>query len=96
MDLSENIPAVLARIEAEVSEIKRLLIPGAIQPKNRIMTLPEAAEFLNLSKPTIYRHVSARTIPFHKQGNRLYFMESELLGWIRMGRENNLPGHGKR
>lgn len=90
----ENIPAVLARIEAEVSEIKRLLIPGAIQPKNKLMTLPEAATFLNLSKPTIYRHVSARSIPFHKQGSRLYFIEADLLEWIKSGRQN-LPGHGK-
>lgn len=89
MDLSENIPTVLARIEADVSEIKRRLD----QPKNTLLTLLEAATFLNLSKPTIYRHVSNRTIPFHKQGSRLYFIEVELFDWIKSGRKN-LPGHG--
>ena len=94
MDLTENIPATLSRIEAEISKIKKLLITGAIQPKNKLLTLPEAAEFLNISKPTIYRFVSAKTIPFHKQG-RLYFFEAELLEWVKSGREKNLPGHGK-
>lgn len=91
----EQVPEAVRQIQADISEIKRLLNPGAIQPKdkNRLMILPEAAEFLNLSKPTIYRHVSARSIPFHKQGSRLYFIEAELLEWIKSGRKN-LPGHG--
>lgn len=96
MDLTENIPATLARIEAKVTEIERLLIPGPIQPKDKLMALPETATFLKKSEPTIYRLVSKRLIPFHKQGNKLYFIESELLEWVKSGRKNNLPGHGKR
>lgn len=92
----EQVPEAVQQIQADISEIKRLLIPGTNQPKdkNRLLILPEAAEFLNLSKPTIYRHVSARSIPFHKQGSRLYFIESELLEWVRSGRQN-FPGRGK-
>jgi len=92
----EQVPEAVEKIQADISEIKRLLKPGTIQTKDikRPMILPEAAEFTNLSRPTIYRHVSARSIPFHKQGSRLYFLESELLEWIRSGRKN-LPGHGK-
>ena len=86
----DQVPDTLQQIQADISEIKRLLNPGIIQPKdkNRLLILPEAAEFLNLSKATIYRHVSDRSIPFHKQGSRLYFIEVELLEWVKSGRKN--------
>jgi excisionase family DNA binding protein len=86
----EQVPEAVQQIQADISEIKRLLNPGQIpaKEKKRLMILPEAAEFLNLSKPTIYRHVSARSIPFHKQGSRLYFIEVELLEWVKSGRKN--------
>jgi excisionase family DNA binding protein len=86
----EQVPEAVQQIQADISEIKRLLNPLSIQPKDKkkLLILPEAAEFLNLSKPTIYRHVSARSIPFHKQGSRLYFIEVELLEWVKSGRKN--------
>jgi excisionase family DNA binding protein len=96
MNTSEEIPAVLSRIEADISEIKRRLNTPLDPPKVRLLTLRETAIFLNKSEPTIYRLVSKRLIPFHKQGNKLYFIESELLEWVKSGRKNNLPGHGKR
>ena len=77
MEATENIPAVLARIEADISDIKRRLNNQADPPKPRLLTLPETAKFLNKSEPTIYRLVSKRKVPFHKQGNKLYFLEAE-------------------
>ncbi len=86
----EQVPEAVQQIQADISEIKRLLNPGQIpaKEKKRLMILPETAEFLNLSKATIYRHVSDRSIPFHKQGSRLYFIEAELLEWVKSGRKN--------
>ena len=51
------------------------------------MTIEEVAAFLNLKKPTIYRMVSERTIPFSKPGKRLYFYKDELEQWIRENRK---------
>lgn len=57
------------------------------QPKNdRIFIIKEAAEFTNLSVPTLYGLVSQRSIPFSKKGKRLYFSEVELIDWIKQGR----------
>ena len=86
----ENVPAAVEQIQADISEIKRLLIPATPQPKESkpLLTLPEAAAFLGLSEPTIYRHVSTRSIPFHKQSSRLYFVPSELIAWIKSGRKS--------
>ncbi|HZK07266.1 MAG TPA: helix-turn-helix domain-containing protein [Bacteroidales bacterium] len=48
-----------------------------------LMTIAEAASFLNCAIPTIYAKVSKRQIPFHKQGKRLYFNKKELIDWIQ-------------
>jgi excisionase family DNA binding protein len=47
-----------------------------------ILSAEEAAKFTKRSLATIYRQVSNREIPYHKNGNRLYFFKSELIEWI--------------
>ena len=53
------------------------------QGDNSMMTISEAAQFLNCSIPNIYAKVSQKKIPFHKQGKRLYFTKSGLVEWIK-------------
>ncbi|MFV0388105.1 MAG: helix-turn-helix domain-containing protein [Pyrinomonadaceae bacterium] len=45
-----------------------------------------AMEITGLSKPSIYRLVSNRSIPHSKRGKKLYFKRSELMQWIDDGR----------
>ena len=47
-----------------------------------------AKEVTGLSYPRIYALVSARTIPHHKRGNRLYFNKVDLLAWIEEGKRS--------
>ena len=56
---------------------------SSTQGENSMMTISEAAQFLNCSIPTIYAKVSQKKIPFHKQGKRLYFTKSGLVEWIK-------------
>jgi len=53
------------------------------ETETNLMSITEAADFLNCSIPTIYNKVSKRKIPFHKQGKRLYFSKSELVKWVK-------------
>jgi excisionase family DNA binding protein len=55
------------------------------QPQNDLITITEAAKFLNCSIPTIYAKTSKRAIPFHKQGKRVYFSRRELEQWVKEG-----------
>jgi excisionase family DNA binding protein len=55
------------------------------QPQNDLLTITEAAKFLNCSIPTIYAKTSKRAIPFHKQGKRVYFSRRELEQWVKEG-----------
>lgn len=55
-------------------------------PQERLLTIQEAAEFMNLSVPTMYSKVSKGELPVSKRGKRLYFSRTELLDYIKQGR----------
>lgn len=52
---------------------------------NRIMRVNEVAKMLSFSKWHIYRLVNQNKIPFIKKGKTLFFMEDEILDWLREG-----------
>jgi len=58
-----------------------------VSAKKQVLTIDEAAEFLSLSKQTLYGKTSKREIPFYKVGKRLYFNQQELVDLIRKGRQ---------
>lgn len=55
------------------------------QRKHKLLTLDEVAVLLNKSASTIYTMTSEKRIPYHKQGNKLYFFEDEIIRWIEQG-----------
>jgi excisionase family DNA binding protein len=82
----DKIPESLEKIQSDISDLRRIITANNPEkPTNRLFVLPEAAEFLHLSKATLYRFVADRSIPFHKQGGKLWFLETELLTWIQGG-----------
>lgn len=49
---------------------------------NQMLTVPEVAEKLRLSKSTVYHLVCARRIPFFKIGQKILFDEADLTQWV--------------
>lgn len=47
-----------------------------------ILNVPLCAELLHKKENTIYKYVSSDSIPFHKRGNSVYFLKSEIIKWI--------------
>ena len=80
-------------IEAKLSGIEKLLLElkqplsQTDEPKDSLMTVEGAADFLSLTVPTIYSKVSKGEIPFMKQSKRLYFSRQELTNYIKKGRK---------
>ncbi len=69
-------------IQNELKEIKELLLKQSIQQKE-ILTIEEAAEFLNLSKSCLYKMTSNKEIPHYKpRGKKIYLKREELEQWI--------------
>ena len=88
----DQLPQAVSKLQEQLNNIEQLLLQGNNQPPETddLLTISEAARFLNLSIPTIYGKVSRRVIPVNKQGKRLYFYKSELADWIKAGRKKTL------
>lgn len=81
----EEAEALRAFINAEVARVVRAAmrdLPAQVSGDvDRLMTVREAAHFLNVKERTIYEWVTAKKIPHRHAGNALRFIRSELLAW---------------
>lgn len=56
-----------------------------------VLSLEEAAIFMNVTKSNLYRMTHEQTIPFYKPGGKMcYFEKSELLAWMRKNRVSSM------
>ena len=89
----DQLPEAVTRLTNEVSELKSLLIQKQAEPitkeAERLLSIKEASEFLKLTVPTIYSKVSKNKLPYMKQGKRLYFSSTELMEYIKEGRNKS-------
>jgi excisionase family DNA binding protein len=59
------------------------------RPEPDFLSVDQAADFLNLSKGTIYKKVSLGELPFYKSGKKLHFKKSELSKIVESGKSIN-------
>jgi excisionase family DNA binding protein len=74
-----DITKILERIEKIMTDHHR--------ENKEILTVNEAAEFLNLETSYVYQLTSKRLIPFYRPGRKLYFKKSDLVDWISKHRQ---------
>jgi excisionase family DNA binding protein len=89
----DQLPNLVSSLFEKMESIERLLTEKTTPPttdQKELLSMKEAAKFLNLSTATIYSKVSRRELPCMKQNNRLYFMQSELLDYLKAGRKETL------
>ena len=72
-------------------ELKSYFMANPLNTKGSIPTddfinIDQAAEFLRITKATIYSKVSRRELPSMKRGKRLFFSKEDLKGYLRKGR----------
>jgi predicted DNA-binding transcriptional regulator AlpA len=82
----------VAEAKKGIERIEALLLNKA-EPQPKIETpkpLDEVVLITGLSKPTIYSYVQRNEIPYHKKGNRLYFFTSEIIDWIKQGKQKTI------
>ena len=77
----------LQRIESIVTALKSDPNKTRDNLEDLPITIKEAASLVKLAVPTIYNLVHRRKIPSYRRGKRLYFLKSELLAWIKAGRQ---------
>lgn len=54
-----------------------------------LLTLDEAAEYLRVSKSSIYKKVAVKGIPHFRCGRLIRFKAAELEKWVQAGREGS-------
>src|SRR5690606_23947087 len=88
-----DLPTAVSMLTKEVSELKSLLTKKQEQPPTeqpeKLLTVQETAEFLNLTVPTIYSKVSRGELPVMKRSKRLYFSSTELMEYLKEGRKKS-------
>jgi excisionase family DNA binding protein len=84
----DMLPEMVSSLFEKLDNLERLMSSekNLTNNKDNLLTIKQAGSFLNLSVPTIYSKVSKRELPCLKQNNRLYFVESELMDYLKSGR----------
>ncbi|MCA6392808.1 MAG: helix-turn-helix domain-containing protein [Cytophagales bacterium] len=81
--LQISIPEALLQslIEDEVRKVIRQRAEAALVD-DRVMGAEEAAQYLNISRTTLWRKCSELAVPHSKNGSKLMFRKSELDAWV--------------
>ena len=61
-----------------------------------IMSMSDAAKYTGYKKSTLYRKTCSRSIPFHKQGNRVLFRKDDLKKWLLSNRQETTDEYIER
>jgi excisionase family DNA binding protein len=87
----DQLPIVVNQLSKKLDNIEKLLLAlQSLQPSEsseQLLTIQEAAQFLNLSVPTMYSKVSKGELPVMKRSKRLYFSNIELMEYLKKGRK---------
>lgn len=88
----EDLPDAIQRLQGQVDRLSDLIVSMAekvndihYKAKDDLLSVEEAAEFLDLAKPTIYSKVSRGELPYLKNGNRVYFSKAKLISHLKEG-----------
>ena len=88
-----DLPEAVSRLGDKLDAIQQMLAqriePQPAPKQDHFLTAEEAAAFLRLSVPTVYSKVSRGELTVMKQGNRLYFSESDLMGYLKAGKRKS-------
>ena len=80
-ELSNHIAEVVSKqISHQLSQPKESL-------EDEFLTVHQASKLLSLATQTIYQKVNKAELPYYKKGGRIYFIKSELTGYLKEGRQ---------
>jgi excisionase family DNA binding protein len=82
-DLDEMVKNTVESLTREIRTAKHLDHP-------EVLNVKLAAEFLGLSRSTIYTYVSKRKIPYAKRNGTVSFLRTRLLKWLEEGERQTL------
>lgn len=84
--------ALLENMDSKLDEALALLKSKFEQRQDleELMTVDEAASLLRLSVSRVYTLISKNELPYIKRTKRCYFLRSELLSYLKEGRNRKM------
>ena len=73
---------ILERLGRIEEAIAKLNFNGSLTNTNDPMDVKDLSAYLKISASTIYKFTSTRSIPYYKNGKRLFFKREEINDWI--------------
>lgn len=83
--LPQAVSLLIEKVGQLADKVDEALGKATQQKGRRLLALDDVAALLSKSASTIYAMTSEKRIPYHKRGNKLYFFEDEIIGWIEQG-----------
>lgn len=84
--LPQAVSMLIEKVSLLTDRVEKVLgTPQQNGEGHNLLSLNEVAALLGKSSSTIYSMTSEKRIPYHKRGNKLYFFEDEIIGWIKQG-----------
>ncbi|WP_055445537.1 helix-turn-helix domain-containing protein [Lacinutrix himadriensis] len=82
----------VAEVKKELKELKALLQSNAKQQSQTDdpLTIDEIVKLTGYTKPTIYGYCQKNEIPHHKKNGRLFFFKTEIIDWIKEGKQKTV------
>ena len=77
-------------IEQTISRAMQNQLQQKPEPSVAFLNVEQAAEFIGITKATLYRKCSGKLIPYNKKGKRLYFDQKELIKWLKSGKRKTM------
>ena len=62
----------------------------------RWLSVDEIAEYLGVSKDTVYAWINEKEMPAHRMGRLWKFKRDEVDGWVTSGGASAKPSHGTK
>lgn len=82
----DGLPHAVAELHAKIDRLtgmmEKMMQADTAAPLPEIMTVEDVSAMLCKSVSTIYAMTSEHRIPYRKQGNKLYFMRTEIKSWL--------------
>ena len=82
----DNLPRSVAELHEKIDRLTgmfgQFISSTAAAPLPEFMTVEDVSAMLCKSVSTIYTMTSEHRIPYRKQGNKLYFLRSEIQSWL--------------
>jgi excisionase family DNA binding protein len=88
----EQLPEAISKLFEKVENIEKLLQEKSQTPPvtDELYTVGQAADFLSLSKSTIYTMIHKKELPVLKRSKRCYFFRSALIEYLKYGEKKSL------